>query len=59
MNHENKVLLVNTRIHGVTAKGNWPSSYRFTQVNQRNIWTILDWTSQIPLKIMFSSENNL
>ena len=43
----------------VTAKGNRPSSYGFTRVNQRNLWTILDWTSQIPLKQMFPSENNL
>ena len=42
----------------VTANENQPSSYRFTQVNQRNLWTLLDWTSQNPLKIMFSSENN-
>ena len=25
----------------------------------RNLRTILDWTSQIPLKVTFSSENNL
>ena len=43
----------------VTANKNWPSSYRFTQANQRNPWTTLDWTSQIPLKMMFSSGNNL
>ena len=27
----------------VTASENQPSSYRFTQVNQRNLWTILDF----------------
>ena len=43
----------------VTARKNQPSSYRFTQANQRNPWTILDWTSQIPLTVAFSSENNL
>ena len=25
---------------------------------QSNCWTTLDWTSQIPLKVVFSSENN-
>ena len=30
-----------------------------TQANQRNSWTIPDWTSQIPLKVTFPSENNL
>ena len=35
------------------------TAYGFTQINQRNLWTILDWTSQIPLQMMFSSENNL
>ena len=43
----------------VTLNKNRPSSYRFTQANQRNTWTTLDWTSQIPLEIIFSSENNL
>ena len=43
----------------VTGNKNRPFSYRFTQVNQRNLWTMLDWTSQIPLKVTFSSENNL
>ena len=42
----------------VTANKNRPSSYRFTQANQRN-WIILHWTSLIPLKVTFSSENNL
>ena len=37
----------------VTANKNQPSSYRFTQVNQRNLWSLLDSTSQIPLKTMF------
>ena len=43
----------------VTANKDQPSSYRFTQVNQRNLWTILDWTFQIPLKVTFSSKYNL
>ena len=42
----------------VTTRKNQPSSYRFTQANQRNSWTIIDWTSQIPLIAAFSSENN-
>ena len=46
-------------IHVVTARKNQPSSYRFTQANQRNSWTVLDWTSQISLKVAFSSENKL
>ena len=46
-------------IKAVTAKGNRLSSYRFTQVNQRNLCTILDWTSQIPFEKMFPTENNL
>ena len=41
-----------------TARKSQPSSYRFTQVNQRNSLTILDRTSQISLKVAFSSENN-
>ena len=40
----------------VTANENQPSSYGFTQVYQRNLWTILDWTSKIPPKMMLSSE---
>ena len=35
------------------------TAYGFTQINQRNLWSILDWTSQNPLQMMFSSENNL
>ena len=41
----------------VTAKKNRPDFDRFTQANQRNSWAILDWSSQIPLKEAFSSEN--
>ena len=47
------------RNYVVTARKNRPFSYRFTQANQKNSWTILDWTSQIPHKVAFSSENNL
>ena len=42
----------------VTARKNQPSSYRFIQANQRNSWTIHDWTSQIPLVVALSTENN-
>ena len=34
-------------------------SYRFIQANQRNLRTILYWTSQISFKVTFSSKNNL
>ena len=30
------------------------SSYRLIQAKQRNSWSVLDWTSQIPLKVTFS-----
>ena len=46
-------------VETVTANENQSSSYKFTQANQRNPWTILDWTSQIPLKVTPCSENNL
>ena len=42
----------------VTSRKNGPSPYTFTHANQRNAWASLDWTSQIPLKVVFSSENN-
>ena len=37
----------------ITTRKNQPSSYRFTLANQRNSWTILDWTSQNPLIVAF------
>ena len=43
----------------VTARKNQTSTYRFTQANQRNSWTVFAWTSQIPLKVAFSLENYL
>ena len=43
----------------VTARKNRPFSYKFTLANQRNSWTFLNWTSQIPLKVAFPLENNL
>ena len=55
--HSNVTMFINCVY--VTAKRNRPPSYGFTQGNQRNLWTILDWAFQIPLKIMFSPENNL
>ena len=42
----------------VTARKNQPSSYRFTQANQRNFGQFLSGLP-IPLIVAYSSENNL
>ena len=52
-----KTMLATCSIGDVTARKNQPSSYRFTEANQRTSCTILDYTSQISLKVAFSLEN--
>ena len=51
--------VVSLLIGSVTDTKNRPSSYRFTQANQRNSWSILDLTSEIPLKVAFFLDSNL
>ena len=44
-------------LHSPTARKNQPGSCRSLGQIKETLWRVLEWTSHIPLKVTFSSEN--